>query len=233
MKHLTVLALCLICSLNSLGTTSDIEVVLHGKILNAKTQSPVEASVDIFYNSDFLELYPEFVAKGEFTVPLTGFGIYFITISAPGFIGASDTLMLMSDKKKVINKSYDLAPIEVGLTVTLGNIYFHFGQAELTTASFPELDKTAEFFRANPNAHFEIAGHTDRSGPPEYNLKLSQDRAQAVVNYLIAHGVSPSQLVAQGYGATKPVRTEHTREAEASNRRVEFTVLRVAALAEK
>ena len=159
--------------------------------------------------------------------------MFLISISAPGYMEVSDTLWVKSDTGKTIEKLFYIVPIEVGLTVTLSNIYFHFGQAQLTEESFPELDKTVDFFKANPGIHFEIGGHTDRNGPPEFNLKLSQDRAQVVVNYLTAQGVDPSQLVAQGYGSTKPIRSEHTREAEASNRRVEFTVLRVGALAEK
>jgi len=227
-RHI-IIAFFFACSLNSYASHTDAnEVVLRGKIINAKTRKPVTANVDIFRNSDFISETPGTAAASEFTAPLSDFGMYVISITAPGYIETTDTLWVLNETRKFIDKDFYVHPIEVGLTVTLSNIYFKFGHAELSDQSFQELDKTAEFFRANPSIHFEIAGHTDRSGEADYNLQLSRDRALAVVEYLTAHGVDPSQLTARGYGESKPIRTELTREAENTNRRVEFTVLKVA-----
>jgi OOP family OmpA-OmpF porin len=227
MKQITLLGLCLACSLASQAHRSVIETVLRGKIINAKTHEPVNAKVDIFRNSDFISAQPEAIVQGEFTAPLTDYGMYLISISAQGYVEATDTVWFLDENRKIIEKDFLVQPIEAGLTIALENIYFQFGRAELSEQSFPELDKTADFFQANPAVHFEIAGHTDRSGPAQYNLQLSKDRAQAVVNYLVTQGVSSSQLVARGYGETKPLRTELTKDAENTNRRVEFTVLKV------
>ena len=71
----------------------------------------------------------------------------------------------------------------------------------------------------------EIGGHTDSDGPDDYNLWLSQNRAQAVVDYLISQGADSAQLVAKGYGESKPIDTNDTQQAKSINRRVEFTVL--------
>ncbi len=97
----------------------------------------------------------------------------------------------------------------------------------MSEQSFPELDKVVKLFKENPGVAFEIAGHTDSDGPDDYNLILSQGRAQAVVNYLVGHGVTGSQLMAQGYGETKPIDTSQTKAGKAKNRRVEFKVLTV------
>ena len=71
----------------------------------------------------------------------------------------------------------------------------------------------------------EIGGHTDSKGSAEYNKKLSNDRAQSVVNYLIENGISASRLTYIGYGKDQPVATNETEEGRQENRRVEFKVI--------
>ena len=89
-----------------------------------------------------------------------------------------------------------------------------------------ELDKVVDFLNNNSSVEIEIAGHTDSKGSDDYNLNLSQGRAQAVVDYLIGQGIDEYRLVAKGYGETVPLETNDTDEGRAVNRRVEFTVLK-------
>jgi outer membrane protein OmpA-like peptidoglycan-associated protein len=76
-----------------------------------------------------------------------------------------------------------------------------------------------------PGLRIEISGHTDSLGPQAINLTLSEKRATAVKNYLIAHGVASDRLRAEGYGEFNPIATNETEEGRAKNRRVEFKVL--------
>ena len=71
----------------------------------------------------------------------------------------------------------------------------------------------------------EISGHTDSKGTDSYNLTLSQNRAQSVVDYLAAHGIDKGRLKAAGYGETKPIDTNDTDEGRQNNRRTEFEIL--------
>ena len=119
-----------------------------------------------------------------------------------------------------------LTPIEVGAIVRLDNIFFDFDKTTLKKESFTQLNEVVDFLQDNPSVEVEISGHTDNKGSDDYNLKLSQGRAEAVVNYLIGHGVGNSRLIARGYGESKPVSTNNTDEGRAVNRRVEFTVLK-------
>jgi outer membrane protein OmpA-like peptidoglycan-associated protein len=183
--------------------------------------------VDVFHNSDFIKESSGKTHSGEFTAGLKNFGWYIISISAQGYLESTDTLWVMNAKRRTIRKDFSLSPIEVGLTVTLNNILFNFGKTSLSEQSFPELDKVVKLFKENPSVAFEIAGHTDSDGPDDYNLILSQGRAQAVVNYLTGHGVTGSQLMAHGYGETKPIDTSQTKSGKAKNRRVEFKVLTI------
>jgi outer membrane protein OmpA-like peptidoglycan-associated protein len=82
-----------------------------------------------------------------------------------------------------------------------------------------------DYLVQNKNEKFEISGHTDNDGSQPYNLKLSQQRAEAVMNQLVAMGIDKSRLTAKGYGQSKPIDTKNTAEAKAMNRRVEFTKL--------
>jgi outer membrane protein OmpA-like peptidoglycan-associated protein len=77
----------------------------------------------------------------------------------------------------------------------------------------------------NPTLRVEIAGHTDSDGSELYNLRLSQARAQAVVDYLVSRGISPDRLVARGYGESRPVAPNDTPENKQKNRRTELKIL--------
>jgi OmpA-OmpF porin, OOP family len=91
--------------------------------------------------------------------------------------------------------------IESGKSRVLENVYFETGKSELKPQSFSELDKIAEIFTANPALKAEISGHTDNTGKPEDNKKLSEERARAVVEYLVTQGVKREQLTYKGYGS--------------------------------
>jgi outer membrane protein OmpA-like peptidoglycan-associated protein len=198
---------------------------LHLKVVGLTTQSPINADITIFYNSDFIKDRSGKAESGEFNASLLKFGWYIISLSAPGYFEATDTVWLISEKRMIFNKVFYMVPIEIGMSVTLSNINFNFGKTTLSEKSFIELDKEVTFLNNNPKVVFEIAGYTDSVGPKDYNLVLSQGRAQTVVDYLVSQGVGRTQLVAHGYGDTRPAKSNETESGKANNRRVEFTVL--------
>jgi outer membrane protein OmpA-like peptidoglycan-associated protein len=106
-----------------------------------------------------------------------------------------------------------------------GVIRFDRADATLASDSFPTLDRLAEVARACPKVRIEIQGHTDSEGTPERNQKLSDRRAQAVVDYLVEKGVDAAKLNAVGFGETLPVAPNDSAENRARNRRIEFTVV--------
>ena len=228
MKPIFTLAMALLCSGVAYANHSD-STIIKGRIVDVRTQSPVNAELDIYYNSDFIIDDVQLTHQGEYQEKLKHFGFYIIDISASGYLDMIDTLWVMEDSRSVILKDYHLTPIEVGLTVVLNNIYFHFGTTTLKPESHDALNKVVEFFKANPDIEFEIAGHTDNEGADDYNMMLSQGRAQAVVDYLVKEGIDASRLTARGYGETKPIDPGETKAAKAKNRRVEFIVVSVNA----
>jgi len=119
------------------------------------------------------------------------------------------------------------APQDLVQALNLYVINFDTASAELPTYSVPFLSQAARAIKGAPaGTVIEIGGHTDNTGDDASNLVLSQQRADAVRDYLVRQGVDPGTLVAKGYGSTKPVATNDTDEGKFRNRRIEFTVLR-------
>jgi len=113
------------------------------------------------------------------------------------------------------------------LVIIKDKVHFAIGTATIEQTSHPLLEQVAKIINAHPNIlSVRIEGHTDDRGGAKYNLKLSQDRANSVRDFLISKGVARDRLEAKGYGLTRPLDTNSTKEGRAKNRRVEFNIVR-------
>jgi OOP family OmpA-OmpF porin len=108
--------------------------------------------------------------------------------------------------------------------LAIGKIRFLSGQANIDNDSRGLMDRLVEIALRCPTASLEIGGHTDIDGDEEANMRLSERRAQAVLDYMLRAGLPADRLVAVGYGQTQPVASNDTAEGKAQNRRIEFTV---------
>jgi len=111
---------------------------------------------------------------------------------------------------------------ELAAEFKLDGVNFEFDSAKLTADSNAKLDEVVKIITRNPDVKVEIAGHTDSQGNDEYNMGLSERRAKAVEDYLIAHGAKDANMTVKGYGEAQPVADNGTKEGRAANRRVEF-----------
>lgn len=116
----------------------------------------------------------------------------------------------------------DAVGCEVAEVITLKGVNFATNSARLTPGSTKTLDAAAATLLKRGNVKTEIAGHTDDRGSNARNLTLSQQRAEAVVKYLVSKGVNPANLTARGYGEDRPVADNKTEAGRAENRRVEL-----------
>lgn len=107
-------------------------------------------------------------------------------------------------------------------TMILSGVSFRTGSSQVTPASMAVLNRVAEALIANPTVKVEIQGHTDNSGARASNLRISQNRANSVRQYLISKGVDGSRLVAKGYGPDQPITSNTTQAGRTQNRRVEL-----------
>jgi len=114
---------------------------------------------------------------------------------------------------------------EIARSYKLDRVYFDFGKATLRPESFPELEELVDFMKNRETIRIEIAGHTDNVGKDTDNLKLSQQRAETIRNYVLKKGIQPARIIAKGYGATLPIADNSTEEGRQKNRRTEVKIL--------
>ena len=114
--------------------------------------------------------------------------------------------------------------LSVGETVVLKNVFFETNKYDLKDESRVELMKLHSFMQNNPAVSIEISGHTDNVGNDNDNQILSENRAQAIYNFLIENGIEADRLSYKGYGETQPIDTNDTEEGRANNRRSEFKI---------
>lgn len=107
----------------------------------------------------------------------------------------------------------------------LENVYFDFAKATLRPESYPSLNELVDLLKAKPTMTIEVGGHTDDVGDDQSNMVLSQQRADAVRNYLIGKGIASGRVQAKGYGETEPVASGTSDEARQKNRRTEVKIL--------
>ena len=111
-------------------------------------------------------------------------------------------------------------------TIVLHDITFETDKAILTAEAKKSLDNIIAGLKGQPSMALQIDGHTDSTGSAPHNLKLSKERAASAKQYLVDSGIAASRLQTEGYGETKPVASNKTKEGRAENRRVEFKVLK-------
>lgn len=212
------------------GTVKPNPVVLvSGKVLNAKTKEPIMTEIKYEILSDGSEagIARSEPVNGEYKIVLPSGKNYGYRAIAHGFYAVSENLDVTDLKEyKEMERNLYLAPIEVNEVVRLNNIFFEFGKSILKLESFSELNRVVKLMNENPSIEIEISGHTDNVGADADNLKLSQDRAQSVVDYLSQNGVKSSRITAKGYGETMPVTSNDNDEGRQLNRRVEFKILK-------
>ena len=110
--------------------------------------------------------------------------------------------------------------------IVLNNVFFDTDRSDLRPESYNELNHLAQVFEQYPDLVIEVSGHTDNLGSRDHNISLSQQRANAVRDYLISNGVGEEQVVAKGYGPDQPRDTNATPQGRQNNRRVEAKILK-------
>jgi outer membrane protein OmpA-like peptidoglycan-associated protein len=105
------------------------------------------------------------------------------------------------------------------------DLHFEYNSSKILEGAYPILDRLFNYLDGEQGAKYEISGHTDSDGSESDNMRLSKDRAEAVMNYLIEKGISSDRLTAKGYGESIPISDNDTEEGRAENRRTEVKLL--------
>lgn len=195
---------------------------LHGRVRTRSTNSPLEAHLTITDLDSDSTWSASTSMTGDYRIPVTREGRYSITAETREHI-FSTTLYTVSSAGNAEPSTVDIQLFKDEGTQRL-LVFYETDKYELQKESTTELERLVKFMRETPNALLEISGHTDSQGDDEYNRKLSERRADAVIEYLAKRGIEPERLKATGFGETRSVSTNTTEEGRANNRRVEMTI---------
>ena len=121
--------------------------------------------------------------------------------------------------------AYELKQVDTGMTLILQDLQFPTNSAQLLPGAQQRLMPLADFLNGEPEARISIVGHTDAQGADDFNQNLSQQRAQAVGNYLISQGIDSMRVEISGRGESQPIASNDTSAGRSENRRVEVTIL--------
>lgn len=203
---------------------------INGTIYDKKSGKPFSGDipVEVILNDSIKAAIQLDGESSNFTLQLALGASYTINAKAEGYYPMIETVDLSQEEENVkVFKDLYLAPIEVGQSIRLNNIFFETGKADLKTASFPELDRVVTFLQENQKMKIEVAGHTDNIGSIAANKALSAERAKSVVAYIIQKGIDDHRVSSKGYGSSMPEADNDTELGRSLNRRVEFTILEI------
>ncbi len=201
---------------------------MKGTVYDANTKTPLNAKFELIDLETGKLTVTSFSDKqsGEFLVVLPANRRYALNVSKDGYLFYSENFELTNGTfDKPFLKDVPLHPIEVGEKVVLKNVFFETAKYDLKPESKIELDKLVDFMKKNPSVKVQISGHTDNVGKPADNQILSENRAKAVYDYLVAQGIDAQRLSAKGFGQTRPIADNNTDEGRALNRRTEFEII--------
>jgi outer membrane protein OmpA-like peptidoglycan-associated protein len=202
--------------------------VLQGVVLDDFTLTPLQATIEITDNikNELLASFESSAEKGSYLISLKPGLNYGITVSRPDYLFYSENFNIPEDAEATkIKKDFLLNKLEVGSKVILNNIFFDFNKATLRNESIAELERVYKLLTETPTLKIEISGHTDNVGSADYNQKLSENRAKAVVDFLVEKGIGSARLQFMGYGMTQPVTSNDSEQGRQQNRRTEFKVI--------
>jgi outer membrane protein OmpA-like peptidoglycan-associated protein len=163
-------------------------------------------------------------SRGNFDIKLPKGETFRILISAFGEQKEYSTLTIPQGRGLVTGEL--IVKFELPAQITLEDVLFESGSAKLNPSSYKSLDELAAFMKRKTDMEIEIAGHTDNVGNESNNLVLSQKRSESVRNYLISKGISPTRLVAKGYGQSEPVADNDSDGGRRQNRRTEVRIIK-------
>lgn len=142
--------------------------------------------------------------EGSFEQPLAPGGKYLFLATCRGYLNYRAELTVDSLAQKEHQYVLQFPLPSISIPVLVRGVYYEFDKADLTDNSREALDRLVKVLKENPNITIELSAHCDYRGRAEYNERLSQRRAESVVNYLTEHGIEAERLTAKGYGESQP-----------------------------
>jgi outer membrane protein OmpA-like peptidoglycan-associated protein len=205
----------------------DLVTYVKGHVFDAETKEPLAANIQLYNVESGLKITSlgSDAKNGSFLLTLPVGKDYMYNVAKDGYLFFSENFSLKDHKPTEPYKlEIYLNKIKEGVSIVLKNVFFETNKFALLPESKAELNKLADLLKKNPSLKIEVGGHTDNAGNDADNIKLSENRAKAVKDYLVSMGIDGARLTAKGYGKSKPIADNSTEAGRALNRRTEFTV---------
>lgn len=206
---------------------NDTLITVTGKITDKETKEPVLGK--LFYEKlpyyDDMGIATSKIEDGSYQLLMIKNITYNVKVNADGYDPIEQEIVIVEEDNLTMFKNFELTPNGSGDKISLHNLIFTRGRAVISQSSYKELDEFAEWLQNHPDVKFRLDGHTDFQGNAEANMELSQERVDAVRDYLIKKGVKGSRVKTKAFGGSQPLSRERTDEAKKANRRVEVTML--------
>jgi len=207
---------------------------VNGILTDCKTKLPLADAIVTFTNAEGTQKVTtgsdgKYQFKADSKRPIK------LTFSKENYFAINKNYVYeeLAKADTLIYKDYCLSPYKLGIPIALDNVYYEFNSADLTEPSKKVLDFLVPIMEDNPEMEIELGAHTDNVGTDEYNMELSNKRAQSCVDYLVSKGIAQARLTAKGYGESMPIapneigrgkRKKDNPDGRAKNRRTEFKV---------
>ncbi|MEN8247457.1 MAG: OmpA family protein [Bacteroidota bacterium] len=202
------------------------DITLLLTVLDEQTLDTLEATIAMINQDKQTVVGGSKNENGTYQVNFTNKDLtnYKVRIQKEGYLPYESMIHVIGKRvtTHVIHETVALHPIKESFTSVI-NVYF--GHDSDQPNSFQDVEYLEVLMKQNPNIKVEISGHTDNTGPAEYNKNLSQRRANAIKDYLVKHNIDPARIEAIGYGMDKPIADNNTRVGRRLNRRTEFKIL--------
>ncbi len=200
---------------------------VKGRVLDANTKKGLPSAIELTdLSTQQLMSRVQTDETGNYLITLPVGKDYAFNVNRKGYLLYSENISLSQRDDYSTNYiDIPLQPITVDATIELKNVFFDINSYRLKKESFAELDNIVRLLKENNTITISINGHTDSTGNSADNMKLSVERARAVVEYLINQGIEKNRLVYKGFGATQPKASNETEEGRTRNRRTELKII--------
>jgi len=202
--------------------------IFKGVVIDYDTFETLESDIEITDNdkNEVITSIKSNSVSGKFLMSLPAGKNYGITVKKEGYLFYSENFNIPDSAAfRKIDKHVPLQKLNIGNKINLKNIFYDYGKSSLRPESIAELTQLLKLINKNPTIIIEIASYTDNEGTEEFNLNLSQLRAQSVVDFLFSAGIGREKLIAKGYGESDPLFSNDTEEGREINRRTEFKII--------
>ncbi|MBI1305471.1 MAG: OmpA family protein [Bacteroidetes bacterium] len=210
------------------GARPNLTGYVKGIVFDVDTKERLGAEVELFLLSsgDKVISTTSDRKNGEFLVTLPGNENYAFEARADGYLFHSENFSLKDySLEKPFVLEIGLKKIKKDQRIVLNNVFFDVDKWDLKEESRAEMEMILDLLKKNPTIKVEIGGHTDNTGNEAHNKTLSENRAKAVYQYLIDHGIDATRLSYKGYASSQPIADNNTEAGRAKNRRTELRIV--------